>query len=312
VSDWPYIGIRFGLYADLMLLFGLPLFSLYALRGSERHAGGVLPLRLVTAIVLALALFLSLSSLVAVTASMAGVAISEVDLPSIKSVAADTVIGHAWSIRMVVLLGMCVLPFRRSGLASSALLSGGAGLALASLAWTGHGAVGEGSAGWIQLSADIAHLLAAGAWFGALAALLIMSVRSFSRQPTGQPNGQIVLLHRSLAAFSTIGTAIVGIIVLSGLANSYMLVGPAHVADLAGTTYGRLLIGKIALFNVMICLAAGNRFRLTPRLDAAIKGGETKLALAALRHSIMFEAGAAVLIIGLVAALGTLQPPTSL
>ncbi|MBC7506237.1 MAG: copper resistance protein CopD, partial [Sandarakinorhabdus sp.] len=43
--DTLTIGIRFALYANLMLLFGLPLFGLYGLKGAERLHSNVLPLR---------------------------------------------------------------------------------------------------------------------------------------------------------------------------------------------------------------------------------------------------------------------------
>ena len=230
--------------------------------------------------------------------------VSQVDLPSIKSIISDTSVGHAWSIRMLVLSCMCILPFLRRGSASLA----GAAIALGSLAWTGHGAAGEGLAGWIQLFADIVHLWAAGAWLGALAALLILIYRSFSHMSLDQ----LTILHRSLAAFSFMGSAIVSLIVLSGLVNGYMLVGPAHVADLGDTLYGRLLIAKLALFCSMISLAAVNRFRLTPSLAIAMNKGNCRAALAALRNSLVLETGAAIVIMGLVAWLGTLAPPSAI
>ncbi len=59
----------------------------------------------------------------------------------------------------------------------------------------------------------------------------------------------------------------------------------------------------------MICLAASNRFRLTPRLDAATKGDETKMALAALQRSIVAEAFSAVLIVELAVWLARFNRP---
>src|SRR3546814_1764463 len=40
--------------------------------------------------------------------------------------------------------------------------------------WSGHGAAGEGNAGWVQLAADLVHLLAAGAWLSAIAAFFTL------------------------------------------------------------------------------------------------------------------------------------------
>jgi copper resistance protein D len=41
MTDQLNIGIRFALYANLMLLFGLPLFERYALKGPERLQNAV-------------------------------------------------------------------------------------------------------------------------------------------------------------------------------------------------------------------------------------------------------------------------------
>jgi len=120
------------------------------------------------------------------------------------------------------------------------------------------------------------------------------------------------LTHRALEGFSLVGTVIVALIVASGLVNSYMLVGPAHVLSLPSTLYGQLLIAKLVLFGVMLALAAANRFRLTPALDQAIKENGTMTAITLLRRSLIFEASAALLILGLVAWLGTLEPPMSM
>ena len=68
------IGTRFALYVDLMLLFGLPLFGLYALKGAERLHSNVLPLRALTIWLALLATGLSVLSIIAMTASI-GIAV---------------------------------------------------------------------------------------------------------------------------------------------------------------------------------------------------------------------------------------------
>src|SRR3546814_15811165 len=73
----------------------------------------------------------------------------------------------------------CALPIclflPRHPVAVLGTISVAAGGGLSSLAWSGHGAATEGGAGMVHLGADILHLLAAGAWVGALAALLLMA-----------------------------------------------------------------------------------------------------------------------------------------
>ena len=309
--DTLTIGIRFALYVNLMLLFGLPLFGLYALRGTGRLNGDVLPLRALTIWLAATGVVLSVLSIFVMTASMAGVALLEVDRASVNMMISETPMGRAWAVRMAALFGVLAIAIalgRGKATAWLMLVSLGSAGALASLAWTGHGAASEGTAGTRQLIADIVHLLAVGAWTGALAALSAMLFRP-ARSMSGV---HVRLTHRALDGFSLIGTAIVALIVASGLLNSWVLVGPEHLLSMRSTLYGQLLIAKLALFGVMLVLAAANRFRLTPALDQAIKNGGTLAAISRLRRSLIFEVSAALLILGLVAWLGTLEPPMSM
>ena len=305
------IGIRFALYVNLMLLFGLPLFGLYALKGAERLHGNVLPLRAMTMWLSITALGLSVVSIIAMTASMTGVPLFEVDRASVNTMILETPMGNAWATRIAALFLTLTIAIAMGGRQATTwlvLVSLASGAALASLAWTGHGAASDGIAGTRHLIADIVHLLSAGAWIGALAALGAL----LFRPAHSMSEDHIRLTHRALEGFSLVGTVIVALIVISGLVNSWMLVGPEHLLSMGTTIYGQLLVAKLVLFGAMLGLAAANRFRLTPALDIAIKGGGTKPAISRLRLSIIYETSAALLILGLVAWLGTLEPPMSM
>lgn len=306
MTDWLSVGVRAALYVDAMLLFGLPLFGLYNLTSAERQS--VLPFRTVSAVLAALGLALSALGIAAITAGMAGVSLSEIDRDTLDMVITQTPIGTAWLVRMaalaIVLLG-AIISARRYPAVLFAVSTGAAAVALASLAWTGHGAASEGRVGLVHLWADIFHLLAAGAWIGGIAAFGFLLLRSVQTMTPDHLN----LTHRALDRFSVVGSLLVGVIVASGLVNSYMLVGPMHIVDLPSTLYGQLFLTKLSLFALMLVLAAANRFRLTPALAAALGQGDTARAVAALRRSIAWEAGAALTILGLVAWMGTLTPP---
>jgi putative copper resistance protein D len=74
------------------------------------------------------------------------------------------------------------------------------------------------------------------------------------------------------------------------------------------TEYGRLLLLKIALFAVMLVVAAVNRFWLTPRL-ASPRGSEPKPdVLRRLTRNSMIEIALALAIFAIVGVLGTLHP----
>ena len=102
--------------------------------------------------------------------------------------------------------------------------------------------------------------------------------------------------------FSTLGIVSVAVLVATGIVNTWYLAG--SVAALTGTDYGRLLLVKVALFAVMVAIAAVNRRVLTPRLvpdhDVA--------ALQRLRNNSLIEAAIGAVILLIVGALGTLPP----
>jgi putative copper resistance protein D len=299
------VGLRLALYVDLALLFGLPLFCLYALHGDER--AGRLAMRCRTiALGCALAgLLLSLGGLVEMARAMTG----ESEYSALRShvfamIVTGTDFGVAWSVRVVALL-LCVLAslsWRWPPGLQFAALSVLAGTTLATLAWGGHGAMHEGAVRYVHLAADIAHLLAAGAWVGALAAFVLQSLA----RPASD-HAAVALLSRTTDGFARVGTIVVATLVATGALNYWLIVGPA-LPDFAPMSYGGLLAAKLALFVAMLGLAAANRFRLGPRLAAAEQSGEPDMAIRALRRSLLLEAGAITFVLALVAMLGMLSP----
>ena len=301
--------IRFALYLDLMALFGVAAFGLYGLRGGERRSGATLPFQPLLGGAALLGLILSAVGLAALAAGMAGVPFSQVDSASIGMILTGTSIGTAWIVRMAALaaaLALGLLSPARPLVPLTGTAAAGAA-ALVSLAWTGHGAMDEGTAGVVHLSADALHLLAAGIWVGALLALVLLVFRR--RELVDHDH--LILSHRALASFSLVGTITVAAIVVSGLVNSWLLVGPANLFDLPESLYGQLLIAKLALFAAMIALAAVNRFRLVPTFERSLLSADHGATLRALRRSLAVETSCALAILALVAWLGMLEPPIS-
>jgi putative copper resistance protein D len=306
VNDWFVIAARFALYGDLTLLFGLPLFGLYGLRGEEWRNRGLLPLRpLVTGLSIA-GIILSAIGFVAMAATMSGTGLLEVERGTLNMLLGQTSVGTAFMVRTAA-LAICLLAsllLRRHPVAALATISVAAGFGLSSLAWSGHGAASEGGAGMAHLGADILHLLAAGAWVGALLALLLMASRA---SPKGDA-AHVRTLHRALDGFAGTGSVIVGLIVVTGIINGLFLVGIDGLMRAASGLWGQLMLAKIILFFGMLAMAAANRFRLTPRLERAIEGRDHVQALSVLRRSLALETTMAFVILGLVAWLGTLEP----
>src|SRR4051812_6972395 len=153
-----------------------------------------------------------------------------------------------------------------------------ASLMLAALAWTGHGGARPGAIGWLHVCADMAHLLAAGAWLGSLPALALL-LGSASGGRHAVPAAACAAIIRR---FSVFGIAAVGTLLVTGLVNTLLLTN--SVASLTDTEYGRLLLIKIGLFALMVVLASINRWFWTPKLP----GGR---AIAMVRRHSLIEMG---------------------
>src|SRR3546814_15114753 len=76
-----------------------------------------------------------------------------------------------------------------------------------------------------------------------------------------------------------------------------MIVGAENLGRSLGSPYGQLLLAKLALFGLMLALAAANRWQLTPALAAAVPETNTDnvaadpaLAIAAMRPTLVTEA----------------------
>ncbi|WP_085686734.1 MULTISPECIES: copper homeostasis membrane protein CopD [unclassified Pseudomonas] len=278
------ILLRLALYVDLLLLFGLALFGLYSVEAVLRFRPMLRGMALIGAL-------LSVAGLVLMTRAMSGETEFAALWPHLQMMVLETDVGLAWALRMITLIVVMIWP----GLW---LASMAGAVALASLAWSGHGAMDNA---WHLLS-DILHLLAAGAWLGAMLALILMA-----RLDALCSEARIRSLADSVKRFEGVGAAIVLILSVTGVANYLFIVGPSLGEVLLGT-YGILLAIKVVLFGGMLVLAALNRFHLGPLLEQSLRAGQHQVAANALRRSVALELMIALLIVGLVAWLGTLSP----
>ncbi|MBN6776271.1 copper homeostasis membrane protein CopD [Pseudomonas granadensis] len=280
------IILRFALYVDVLLLFGLALFALYSADSALRFRPMLRGMALIAAL-------LSVAGLLLMTRAMSGETAFAALWPHLQMMLHETDVGLAWAIRMIALTVLLIRP-------GAWLASISGAVALASLAWSGHGAMDEGALRFWHFLSDILHLLAAGAWLGAMLALLLMA--------RGRVDAaRLRLLIAAVTRFEWVGAAIVLTLTITGVMNYLFIVGP-KLNDVLLSTYGVLLTIKVLLFAVMLLLAALNRFHLGPALKQALRDADPMLAVNALRRSVRLELALALLIVALVAWLGTLSP----
>jgi putative copper resistance protein D len=180
---------------------------------------------------------------------------------------------------------------------AQALLLGATALGLIGAA--GHAAAVEADAA-AAIAVDVAHLLAAGLWAGALPGLALLLAAASSETGADARPYAVLTVRR----FSRAALGLLTLLAITGVLAAQFQIG--SVAGLLGTPYGRLLLLKLALLVPVVALAWLNR-----RLLPALSGEVTRIGRPAMRRLRLFIAveaalGAAVLA---VVAVMVVTPP---
>lgn len=254
---------------------------------------------------LAVALLSGALWLVAEARSMSGRSLADVFSQDVIGVVLTrTRFGRVFEIRLALLLvlaAILAMGERLDGRPGAALLRWaavllGSGFA-ATLAWAGHAAAAQGVEGDVNAASDVLHLVAASAWLGALLPLALLYARA------GSDGSWLDAARAATRRFSLLGITAVATLLVTGIVNSWFLVG--GIPGLLGTLYGRLLLVKLLLFAAMVGVAAVNRQRLTPQLNDS---AAPAVALRRLRRNALIETTLGLGILLVVGALGT-EPP---
>ncbi len=273
-------------YLGLFVLVGLTVFDLFVARSSVPGrrlpwvAGGVAVVSYLTLVPLAAAREqgAGLSHLLnaGVTTDWGGAAAATVALASTG----------------VVLM---VLRLRIGGRAGSVVGLVGAVVALTSVLPVGHTRTYGPS--WLVIGSDLVHASSAAVWVGGLVALVLHLARARRRQDPPAHAAEV------LGRFSTLAGGVVVLLGVTGTALAVVIVG--SFPALVETSYGRLLMAKVALVGIVGGVAAYNRFRLVPRLH---RRGVDPSAWRPLNRALRLEVLGLVLVLGLTSVL-TLQNP---
>jgi copper transport protein len=279
-------GVARGLfYAALLLLVGALSFALFV---SPRW-----PLRLLAGVACAGAVS-ALAGVLLQGALATGAGPGDLLGREVVQAATATRAGDAWAIRAgawavaLALLVAMPAPPRRAGLLALAVP---VAVLVASLPYGGH--AGTQSPRAVLVPADVAHVLAAGAWLGGLVLLLAVF---WPRRAQAPADGAA----QATARFSRLALPAVAVLTAAGLVQAWFYLG--SIGALVDSTYGWALLAKIALLGGVVALAAGNR-----RRAAAFAGGATQPA-GALRRAMGAEVALAVLVLAATATLVRATP----
>jgi copper resistance protein D len=234
-------------------------------------------------------------------ASMSGLSLTNAfSTTAWRMVLVETQFGRVWQLRLgliavmfaLVASGLVQHEVRRALILMLWLLSV---VFLISLAWISHAAAARVQL--LGLLGDALHLCAAGAWVGGLAPLTMFLRRACVSSSLGERAAPV------LQRFSILSLCCVSVLVVSGISNSWLLVGSIHA--LFTTPYGRLLFLKLTLFGILIGFGARNRFVVKTKL---VKAPVSSDLLPQLRRNVICEACFGLAVVAVVACLGVTPP----
>ena len=253
----------------LLLVAGGTLMLLVGLGGASKKTRRRLSLLLAGAA--ALLAVVALTGIVLQGAAAGGFGLGEAVSWDVISAVLDTRFGEVWAAQAALALSVAAVLLSAERLGRLAWLGlVPAGLLLLAPSASGHASVSGG----LALVADVAHVAAAAVWVGGLAALVLALVWA------GAQRWELAV--SAVPRFSALAVGAVSVLLVSGTTSGYLEV--RALRGLWETTYGRLLLAKVALVLPLLALGLYNNRRAVPRLRA-------RLASAAERTRFLRTAG---------------------
>jgi copper transport protein len=282
-------ALQFIQYAALLLVVGLVWFRALIIGGHrvpDRATGRVQRVEILAGMVAVVALVALAPASGALQSESGPGAILTFDAWSPASV------GKEWLSALVGIVGIAAaLSLReRPRLAAAAGL-----VAICAPALVGHSRAVVPA--WLVTATDVVHLVAGALWLGGLVGLAL-TLPLITRRGT--------VAAEIVTRFSTLAAASLAALAVSGVLMGWRILGSWD--NLLGSTYGTMLMTKVALVVAVAVMAAGNRLLVLPRVRGAAGHDDTVEAGSMLRRAVLMEAGVLVVVLGVTGFLVD-QPP---
>jgi len=296
---------RFVTYVAALLAAGLGFF-LGFVHDQQRDRWKLTPLVRVSCIVAAIGCIATIAAQAALATGRGASAMTDTSV--LRSVLTDSGLGWA---SVVLLVGLTLVHLstdtNRLVWAQGLSFYGGLTVTTSFVLW-GHAT--ESADKRVAVIADVTHVATAAAWFGGLVGMaMTLRLRGRERrriaatvpvaagtavprpdpapeaatEVDGEPDVAVDETGRAedpsagsmagvLARFSTVAAITALAAAAAGIALAWTQVG--SLSNVTSTTYGRLLLAKVAVVVVILALAGYNRFRLLPTLERDDEGDE--------------------------------------
>jgi copper transport protein len=295
VAFWLF---RLLSFASLALVVGGAFFVVVCWRAglSDRRVRRLITWAWLISVVSAAALFLLQGP------NVAGSPVTGLFDPVLLADTASTTFGILLLARIALLcLAALLLTRLKTVSRKEIVLIVGLGYAL-TLTWSGAGHAAAGLLSSLAVLVDASHLTAMSVWLGGLAVLASCALGKREREREDEAEVAVSRFSR------TAGIAVV-VLGVTGLLQAWR-----ELAEFGpGTEYFTLLIFKVAVFGLLLWLASLSRSFVRRRLSVPATNRKADRrarqdTLTGLRRTVAWEAGIAVVVLGLTAALVAVPP----
>jgi copper transport protein len=302
--NWPQSLVRWLLYIGMMVLTGGLGFRLFVI-GGDNPRSAEFDTRLSR--LFCGAAFLIVIALLAGLALQTRMVTGSFGVSQSMSVLTATSFGPPWLLQVIAALVSFFLMLSAGGAVSRFRKAAfWIAFALSIVSMFGPSLSGHARAAWDEYSlailSDWLHLVAGSMWIGGLFMIAFAIARGVGE--TDRIAAQ-ASLHATIRRFTNIAIPATVLLAITGLYNTWIHV--ESFSALVGTTYGLVLVVKIAISAVMIVLGGINAFILRPGLvaesHAAADTGEKRLF-----SSVRLEMLLAMIVLLLAAILAFLPP----
>lgn len=299
-----YVAVRWLHFLGLVALLGVLAFRTIVLRRMRRLGEDDEMLAAMESRALDIGRWSAIAFVVAVVLRLAAQSLTLLDgtggfdISLLGAMLLDSTWGRVWIVQFVLALmvaaGFSPVIKRRSG--AWPIVAGGILLLAVTPALSGHAVATPLRAG-LAILADGLHVIGAGGWMGSLLLVLLAGVpAALHRRGTDGPAS----LRRLIEAFSPTALAFAALIGVTGVYAAWIHVG--FSAALWESSYGRVLLLKLAILAMALAIGAYNWRVVRPRLGS---DGATRI----LRTSVIAELSVGALVLLVTAVLVATPPP---
>ncbi|QVN20085.1 copper resistance D family protein [Burkholderia pyrrocinia] len=264
--------------AGFAVIVGALLGSHWLVRGASAWQHGI-GRRLVATLRIAsvVSLFASITAFWAHCALMSEVSMLEAG-PAVRAMLAGTGFGHAWLAGAAFMVVIVLLSFLRRANDTRFPFAMWAAFACVALARSNGGHPVDAGLFSVPVWVDWLHLLAISAWVG----LVLVTAFGVMSRLAGMPASERATGASFVQSLSDASTLALIVLFATGAFNGWR--GVDTPANLLASTYGQILLLKLALVLFAAALGGHNRFFGMPKLLAALKDPAAAMPAGPLRR----------------------------